>query len=50
MPFSAFYAKVTRAAFYAKETRVVEPMWHYVMKSPIPMYSKKRLVSDCAGG
>jgi hypothetical protein len=41
VPFSAFYAKATTA---------IEPIVAYVIKLPIPMYSKKRLVSYCAGG
>ena len=41
VPFSAFYANVTEA---------VESVVAYVIKLPIPMYSKKRLVSYCAGG
>ena len=41
VPFSAFYAKATKA---------FEPIVAYVIKLPIPMYSKKRLVSYCAGG
>jgi hypothetical protein len=41
MPFSSFYAKVTRA---------VEPIVAYVIKLPIPMYSKKGLVTYCLGG
>ena len=40
VPFSAFYAKATKA---------FEPIVAYVIKLPIPMYSKKRLVSYCAG-
>ncbi len=40
-PFSAFYAKVTKA---------IEPIVAYVIRLPIPVYSKKRLVSCCAGG
>jgi hypothetical protein len=40
-PFSAFYAMATIA---------IEPSVVYVIKLPIPMYSKKRLVSYCAGG
>ena len=39
--FSAFYAGVINAA---------EPVKAYVVKPPVPMYSKKRLVSYCAGG
>ena len=35
VPFSDFYAQVTKA---------VEPVVAYVMKLPIPMFSKKRLV------
>ena len=41
MPFSAFYAQVTRA---------VEPIVTYVMKLPIPVYSKKCLVTYFVGG
>jgi hypothetical protein len=41
VPFSVFYAKVTK---------VVVSVVSYVIKSPIPMYSKKRLVSYCVGG
>ena len=41
MPFSAFYAQVTRA---------VEPNVTYVIKLPIPVYSKKRLVTYFVGG
>jgi hypothetical protein len=41
VPFSAFYTKVTT---------VIETIVPYVIKLPIPMYSKKRLVSYCAGG
>ena len=41
VPFSAFYATVTKA---------FEPIVAYVIELPIPMYSKKRLVSYCAGG
>ena len=41
VPFSAFYAGVINAA---------EPVKAYVIKLPVPMYSKKRLVSFCAGG
>ena len=36
VPFSAFYAKATTA---------IEPIVAYVIKLPIPMYSKKSLVS-----
>jgi hypothetical protein len=31
-------------------TIAIEPSVVYVIKLPIPMYSKKRLVSYCAGG
>jgi hypothetical protein len=41
VPFSAFYATVTKA---------FEPIVTYVIKLPIPMYSKKRHVSYCADG
>ncbi len=41
VPFSAFYAKVTKA---------IEPIVAYVIKLPIPMHSKKSLFSYCAGG
>ena len=41
VPFSALYGKVTKA---------FEPIVTYVIKLPIPMYSKKRLVSYCVGG
>ena len=40
MPVSAFEASVTNA---------VGPVVAYVIKLPIPMYSKKRRVSYCAG-
>jgi hypothetical protein len=36
VPFSAFYTTVTKT---------IEPIVAYVIKLPIPMYSKKRLVS-----
>ena len=42
--------RVSFSAFYAKATTVIEPIMDYVIKLPIPMYSKKRLVSYCAGG
>ena len=41
VPFSAFYAGVINAP---------EPVKAYIIKLPVPMYSKKRLVSFCAGG
>jgi hypothetical protein len=41
VPFSAFYVKVPKT---------MEPIVAYVIKLPISMYSKKRLVSYCAGG
>ena len=42
--------RVPFSAFYAKSTTAIEPIVTYVIKLPIPMYSKKRLVSYCAGG
>jgi hypothetical protein len=42
--------RVPFSAFYAKSTTAIEPIVAYVIKLPIPMYSKKRLVSYCAGG
>jgi len=42
--------RVPFSAFYAKATTVIEPIVAYVIKLPIPMYSKKRLVSYCAVG
>ena len=47
MPFTA---PSPFSAFYAKATTAIEPIVAYVIKLPIPMYSKKRLVSYCAGG
>ena len=41
VPFSAFCAKATKA---------FEPIVAYVIKLPIPMYSKKSLVSYCVDG
>ena len=41
VPFSAFYAGVVNAT---------EPVKVYIIKLPVPMYSKKRLVSFCVGG
>jgi hypothetical protein len=41
VPFSSFCAKVTKT---------IELIVAYVIKLSIPMYSKKRLVSYCAGG
>jgi hypothetical protein len=41
VPFSVFYTTVTKT---------IEPIVAYVIKLPIPMYSKKRLVSYCTGG
>ena len=41
VPFSAFYSSVINAA---------EPVKAYVIKLPVPLSSKKRLVSFCAGG
>ena len=41
VPFSAFYAKVTKS---------FEPIVASVIKLPIPMNSKKSFVSSCAGG
>ena len=41
VPFSAFYAGVINPAELVKA---------YIIKLPVPMYSKKRLVSFCAGG
>ena len=41
VPFSALYGKVTKS---------VEPIVAYVNKLPIPMHSKKHLVSCSAGG
>ena len=40
VPFSAFYAGVINAA---------EPVKAYIIKLPVPMYSKKCLVSFCVG-
>jgi hypothetical protein len=42
--------RVPFSVFYGKTTQVFEPIVVYVIKLPIPMYSKKRLVSYCAGG
>ena len=42
--------RVPFSAFYVKATTVIESIVGYVIKFPIPMYSKKRLVSYCAGG
>ena len=42
--------RVPFSAFYAKSTTAIEPIVAYVIKLPIPMYSKNRLVSYCAGG
>ena len=42
--------RVPLSAFYDKATTVIEPIVAYVIKLPIPMYSKKRLVSYCAVG
>ena len=41
LPFSAFYTKMTKK---------VDPIVVYVIKFPIPMYSKKSLVSYCVDG
>ena len=41
VPFSAFYSAVINVA---------EPVKAYVIKLPVPLSSKKRLVSFCAGG
>jgi hypothetical protein len=41
VPFSVFYAKATIA---------IEPIVACVIKLPIPMCSKKSLVSYCEGG
>ena len=41
LPFSAFYAGVINAT---------DPVRAHVIKLPIPMYSKKRLVSYCGHG
>jgi hypothetical protein len=41
MPFPAFYTTVTKT---------IEPIMAYVIKLPIAMYSKKRLVSYSEGG
>ncbi len=41
VPFSAFYAGVINVA---------EPVKTYILKLPVPMYSKKGLVSFCVGG
>jgi hypothetical protein len=41
VPFSVFYATTTKA---------FEPNVTYVIKLPIPMYSKKSLVSYCVDG
>ena len=38
------------SVFYAKSTKVFEPLVVYVIKLPIRMYSKKSLVSYCVGG
>ncbi len=43
MPFSAF------SAFYAYVAKALEPVVAYVIKLPIPMYSKKRPTSHCVG-
>jgi hypothetical protein len=40
VPYSAFYANVAEA---------LEPVVAYVIKLPIPKYSKKRPVSYCVG-
>jgi hypothetical protein len=40
--------KVPFSAFYAKATKAFEPIVTYVIEFPILMYSKKRLVSYCA--
>jgi hypothetical protein len=42
--------RVPFSAFYTKETTVIETIVAYVIKLPIPMYSKKSLVSYCEGG
>jgi hypothetical protein len=42
--------RVSFSAFYAKATIAIEPSLTYVIKLPIPMYSKKHLVSYCVGG
>ncbi len=42
--------RVTLSAFYPKATTAIEPIVAYVIKLTIPMYSKKLLVSYCAGG
>jgi hypothetical protein len=41
--------RVPVSAFYPKVTKAIEPIVVYVIRLPIPMYSKKRLVSSCAG-
>jgi hypothetical protein len=42
--------RVPVLAFFASATHAVEPLVDYAIKLPTPMYSKKRLVSYCAGG
>ena len=42
--------RVSFSAFYPKTTTSIESIVVYVIKLPIPMYSKKSLVSYCAGG
>ncbi len=38
------------SAFYAKVTKTIDPIVTYVIKLPIPMYSKKNFVSYCVDG
>ena len=42
--------RVSFEAFYSNATKAFEPIVAYVMKLPIPMYSKKSPVSYCVGG
>ena len=42
--------RVSFSAFYAGVINAAEPVKAYIIKLPVPMYSKKSLVSFCAGG
>ncbi len=42
--------RVSFSAFYAGVVNDDEPVKAYIIKLPVPMYSKKSLVSFCAGG
>jgi hypothetical protein len=46
----SLWQRVSSSVFDANVTEEIEPFVDYVIKLPIPMYSKKILVSDCVGG